>query len=99
MNETTKHPGVIETVKDKGVAAIQGAGNIVESTVNTTAHVVTTTVKDAKKVGVGAGKAVAAVAGEAIKAVGEVASTTVSTVHNVVTKPAPVGPPPTARVK
>jgi hypothetical protein len=90
MNDTTKHPGVIETVKDKSVDAIKGTGNIVESTVNTAAHVVTTTVKDAEKIGVGAEHAVAAVAGGAIKAVGDVASTTVSTVHNIVTKPIPV---------
>jgi len=80
---------MIETVKDKSVDTIKGAGNIVEATVDTAAHAVETTVKDTKKVGVGVENAAAAVAGGAVKAVGEVASTTVSTIHNVVTKPIP----------
>jgi len=111
MNTQTQ-TGVIETVKDKGVDAIKGTGDIAKTTMDTAAKVVEVTVKDAakvgnevgaaatglvagaikdvKEVGVGAEKAVAAVADGAIKAVGDVASTTVSTVHNIGTKPIPV---------
>lgn len=49
MNTTT-HPGIIETAKDKSVEVIKGAGNIVEKTVDTTAQIVTTAVKDTAKV-------------------------------------------------
>jgi hypothetical protein len=50
MNTTT-HPGMIETVKDKSVAATEGTGQVVQKVVGTTAQVLTTTVKDTAKVG------------------------------------------------
>jgi hypothetical protein len=112
MNDTTKHPGVIETVKDDGIAVVAGTGKVIGATVDTTEKALAITVKDVAKVGVGvehatvavgsgaikgteklavaAEHAVADIAGGAVKAVGDVASTTVSTVHNVVTKPIPV---------
>lgn len=64
---TTKHPGMIETGKDDGIAVIAGTGKIIGATVDTTEKVVTTTVKDAAKVGVGVEHAAVAVGGGAIK--------------------------------
>jgi hypothetical protein len=49
MNKT--NPGVIETAKDKGVAAIKGTENIVETTVDSTGHILGTAVKDTARVG------------------------------------------------
>jgi hypothetical protein len=47
----TANAGVIETVKEKTVAGIKGTENIVETTVDGAAQIVTTTVKDTAKVG------------------------------------------------
>ncbi|MBI3417231.1 MAG: hypothetical protein HY043_18225 [Verrucomicrobia bacterium] len=46
----TTNSGVIETVKDKSVAVIKGAEKIVETTVDTAAQILATTVKDTAKV-------------------------------------------------
>ena len=48
---------MIETVKDKTVAATEGTGHVVEKAVDTTAKIVTTTVKDTAKVGGAVGTA------------------------------------------
>jgi hypothetical protein len=66
MNSTT-HPGMIETVKDKTVAATEGTGHIVDKAVNTTAKVLTTTVKDTAKVGGAVGTAATGLVGGAVK--------------------------------
>ena len=42
---------MIETVKDKTVAATECTGHVIEKAVDTTAKVLTTTVKDTAKVG------------------------------------------------
>ena len=42
---------MIETVKDKTIAATEGTGNVIGKAVDTTAKVLTTTVKDTAKVG------------------------------------------------
>jgi len=68
MNSNTNtHPGMIETVKDKSVAATEGTGQIVEKVVDTTAHVLTTTVKDTAKVGGEVGAAATGLVEGAIK--------------------------------
>jgi hypothetical protein len=72
MNTTT-HPGMIETVKDKGVAAIAGTGKVAQAAVDTTTHVVSTTVKDTAKVGGDVEKAATGLVGGAIKDVKEMA--------------------------
>jgi hypothetical protein len=64
---TTKHPGMIETVKDDGIAVVAGTGKVIGATVNTTEKVLTTTMKDVTKVGVGVEHAAVAVVGGAIK--------------------------------
>ena len=69
MNKT--HPGIIETVKDKSVAAVKGAGNIVETTVDTAAQILATTVKDTAKVGGDVGAGATGLAAGAIKDVKE----------------------------
>jgi hypothetical protein len=65
-NMTTTNSGIIETVKDKSVAAVKGTENIVETTVDAVAQIATTTVKDAAKVGVEIGTAATGLAKEAI---------------------------------
>ncbi len=50
MNDT-KNSGIIETVKDKSVAAIKGTEDIAGTTVNAAAKFTTTAVKDTAKVG------------------------------------------------
>jgi len=42
---------MIETLKDKIVAAIKGTGNIVQATVDTVTQILATTIKDAGKLG------------------------------------------------
>jgi hypothetical protein len=66
MNTIT-HPGMIETVKDKSVAATEGTGHIVQKVVDTTAQVLTTTVKDTAKVGVGIETAAVGLVAGAVK--------------------------------
>jgi len=68
MNNTT-HPGMIGTVKDKSVGAIKGTGNIAEAAVDTTAHVITTTVKDTAEIGGGVEAAATGLVTGAIKGV------------------------------
>ncbi|MCU0786590.1 MAG: hypothetical protein MUC91_00115 [Verrucomicrobia bacterium] len=68
----TRHSGMIETVKDKIVAAIKGTGNIVQATVDTVTQTLTTTIKDTAKVGTSAADAVAHVASGAIHGVAQV---------------------------
>jgi hypothetical protein len=96
---TAKHPGMIETVKDDGIAVVAGAGKVVGATVDTAEKVVTTTVKDVAKVGVGieyaavavgggaikgTEHAVADIAGGAVKAVGDVGATVVDAARHTV---------------
>ena len=64
---TTKHPGMIKTVKDDGIAVVAGTGKVIGATVDTTEKGLTTTVKDVAKVGVGVEHAAVAVGGGAIK--------------------------------
>ena len=77
MNTTT-HPGMIETAKDKSVEVIEGTGNIVEKTVDTTAQIVTTTVKDTAKV---AGDVGSAAKGLVVGAVEGIKDAAVKTEH------------------
>jgi hypothetical protein len=79
---------MFETAKNKTVAATEGTGHVVEKVEDTTAKVLTTTVKDTKKVAVGAEHATAAVVGGAVKATGEVGTAAVNSIHKVVAKPA-----------
>ncbi len=65
--KTTKHPGMIKTVKDDGIAVVSGTGKVIGATVDTTEKVVTTTVKDVAKAGVGIEHAAVAVGGGAVK--------------------------------
>jgi|GEM_PF-2239460 len=69
---TTVHPGIIETVKDKTVAATEGTGHVVEKVVDTTVQVITTTVKDAAQVGGTVGTAATGLVKEVIKDTKEV---------------------------
>jgi hypothetical protein len=64
---TTKHPGMIETVKDDGIAVVAGTGKVIGAAVDTTEKVLATTVKDVAKVGVGIEHAAVAVGGGALK--------------------------------
>ncbi|HEX5399484.1 MAG TPA: hypothetical protein VFY06_10595 [Verrucomicrobiae bacterium] len=64
---TTKQSGIIETVKDDGIAVVAGTGKVIGATVDTTEKVVATTAKDVAKVGVGVEHAAVAVGGGAIK--------------------------------
>lgn len=58
---------MIETVKDDGIAVVAGTGKVIGATMDTTEKVVTTTVKDVAKVGVGIEHVAVAVGGRAIK--------------------------------
>jgi len=71
MNTPT-HPGMIETVKDKTVAATEGTGHVIEKVVDTTAKILTTTVKDTTKVGGAVGTAATGLVTEVIKDTKEV---------------------------
>ena len=71
MNST--NPGLIETVKDKSAAAIKGTGSIVDTTVDTTAKILTTTAKDTAKVGGEVEVAATGLVAGAIEGVKEVA--------------------------
>jgi hypothetical protein len=62
----TTDPGTIETVKDQIVAAITGAGDIVEATVGAVSGILVTTFKDTGKAGKAATDAIASVTGGAI---------------------------------
>ena len=64
---TNKHPGIIETVKDAGIAVVAGTGKVIGATVDTAEKVVAATVKDVAKAGVGAEHAAVAVVGGAIR--------------------------------
>ncbi len=70
MNKTNS--GVIETVKDKSVAAIKGTENIVETTVDSTGRILGTAIKDAAQVGGEIGTAATGLAKGAIKDVEKV---------------------------
>jgi hypothetical protein len=70
MNKT--NPGVIGTVKDKSVAVIKGTENIVETTVDSTAHTLGTAVKDTAQVGGEVGTAATGLVTGAIKDVEKV---------------------------
>ena len=70
MNKSNS--GVIETVKDKGVAAIKGTENIVETTVDSTAHILGTAVKDTAQVGGEIGTAATGLVTGAVKDVEKV---------------------------
>jgi hypothetical protein len=63
----TTHPGIIKTVEDKSDAAIKGTGKVVETTVDTAAKILVTTVKDTAKVGGKVGTAATGLATGAIK--------------------------------
>lgn len=80
----TTHPGMIETVKDDGIAVVAGTGKVIGTAVDTTEKVVTTTVKDVAKVGVGIEHAAVAVGGGAVKAVGDVGATVVDAARHSV---------------
>jgi hypothetical protein len=67
------HPGMIETVKDKTIAATEGTGHIAEKAVDTTTKVLTTTFKDTAKVGSAVGTAATGVVKEVVKDTKEVA--------------------------
>jgi hypothetical protein len=71
MNKSNS--GVIETVKDKSVAVIKGTENIVETTVDSTGHILGTAVKDTAEVGGEVGTAATGLATGAIKDVKKVA--------------------------
>lgn len=58
---------MIKTVKDDGIAVVAGTGKVIGATENTAEKVLTATVKDVAKVGVGVEHAVVAVGGGAIK--------------------------------
>ena len=64
---------MIETVKDKTIAATEGTGHVMEKAVDTTAKVLTTTVKDTAKVGSAVSTATAGVVKEVVKDTKEVA--------------------------
>jgi hypothetical protein len=64
---------MIKTVEDKSVAATEGAGHVVEKMVDTTAQVLTTTVKDTASVGGDIGKAATGLVAGAIKGTKELA--------------------------
>lgn len=66
MNTST-HPGMFETVKDKSVAATKGTGEIARTVVDSTAKVLTTTVKDTARVGGDIGVAATGLVGGAVK--------------------------------
>jgi len=55
------------TVEVKSVAAVKSTGNVVEKVVDTSSKVLTTTVKDAAKVGGNIGTAAAGLVGGAVK--------------------------------
>jgi hypothetical protein len=71
MNTPT-HPGIIETIKDKTVAATEGTGHVIGKVVDTTAKVLTTTAKDTAKVGSAVGTAATGLVTEVIKDTKEV---------------------------
>ena len=58
---------MIETIKDDGIAVVAGTGKVIGATVDTTEKVLTTSVKDVAKAGVGVEHAAVAVGGGAIK--------------------------------
>jgi hypothetical protein len=68
----TKHPGLIETVKDGIVAAIKETGDIVQATVDTITKLLGTTIKDTGKVGTSVTDAIADVASGAIRGAAQV---------------------------
>ena len=70
MNKTNS--GVIETVKDKSVAVIKGTENLVETTVDSTGHIIGTAVKDTAQVGGEIGTAATGLVTGAIKDVEKV---------------------------
>ncbi len=63
---------MIETIKDKTVAATEGTGHVIEKAVDTTAKVLATTVKDTAKVGGAVGTAATGLVTEVIKDTKEV---------------------------
>ena len=71
MNKTNS--GAIETVKDKSVAVIKGTENVVETTVDSTGHIIGTAVKDTAQVGSKVGTAATGLVKGAIKDVEKVA--------------------------
>ena len=58
---------MIETIKDKTVAATEGTGHVIEKAVDTTAKVLATTVKDTAKVGGAVGTAATGLVTEVVK--------------------------------
>jgi len=58
---------MFETVKDKSVAAVEGTGHVVEKVVDTSAKVLTNTVKDTAKVGGAVGTAATGLVTEVVK--------------------------------
>lgn len=76
----TTNPGMIETVKDKSIAAIKGTGDIVETTVDSAGKILTTTVKGTAKVG---GTVATAVTGLATGVIGGVEQVGVKAEHAV----------------
>ena len=67
LNMKTTHSEMIETVKDKIVAAIKGTGNIVQATMDTVTQILATTIKDTGKVGTSVTDVIANVASGAIR--------------------------------
>ena len=58
---------MIDTIKDDGIAVVAGTGKVIGATVDTTEKVLTTSVKDVAKAGMGVEQAAVAVGGGAIK--------------------------------
>jgi hypothetical protein len=69
----TTNSGVIETAKDKSVAAIKGTEKIAETTVDAAGHLLGTAVKDTAKVGGKVETAATGLVGGAVKGTKEVA--------------------------
>ena len=67
LNMKPIHSDMIETVKDKIVAAIKGTGNVVQATVDSVAQILATTIKDTGKVGTSVTDVIADVASGAIR--------------------------------
>jgi hypothetical protein len=63
---------MIKTVEDKTVAATEGTGHVIEKVVDTTAKILTTTVKDTAKVGGAVGTGATKLATEVVKDTKEV---------------------------
>jgi len=71
---TTKSMGLVETVKDGVVGAVKGTGEIAKATADTVGSTLSTTLKDAGKVGASATEAIGHVAGGAIDGAAQVES-------------------------